>query len=174
MGTLLKEYVESGEDYAKRLVCESSQQPLFKIRVDQIDFVNKFFKITFWDQMGEEIPPSHFCVGGLYSIFEYSPTNLFKQNEICLYIGISENDVYDRVRRFMKGLIGILREDESHSAASRAKESGINFHDIAFKYIPKKDFPEKKTPKRITFDDKYIDEYVVPIVNPKFNKTKRF
>jgi len=159
--TLFGDVYLSNQDYAKKLILAGMNRPTYRIEVDYIDFKTSGIGLSYFCD-GNRVSSGIFTEPGIYVLFEEYPAS-----DNCLYTGRSDNSVENRVRRFMKGLCDCLRHDETHSAGTKARHHGISFKKIHFKFLALKDFPDKHGNN---IDDLYMDEYVAPLVNARFNK----
>ena len=103
-------------------------------------------------------------VPGLYAIY---------QGNDCLYVGFSGTNVWYRLSRFKKELIGMSRPDENHPGAARAREKGYTT-DLLYKvkFIPLDEVITEKF-AHLGLDESHVDEYIAPLLNSKFNKKVR-
>ena len=103
---------------------------------------------------------------GIYAIYH--------GNE-CLYVGFSLSDVRYRLSRWKKELAGKSRWDESHPGAKKARRAGYKITDLfKVKFLPLDEIQDPKFDHlKVQKKQKYIDEYIAPLLKSKFNKKVR-
>jgi len=165
MITLFDDNIQTATEYANQLILKGIKEPVYKIQINSLDFVNRHISFELLDiKKGCKFTSKELYSSGLYAIFENCPT---VYNDACLYVGSTDNSIYDRIRRFLQGATGTLRSDENHSAGTLCKNHGIDFHTFYVKFLPKSKFPISSN-KNI--DDRYIDMYIAPQLQSRFNK----
>lgn len=158
--TLFGDVYLSNQEYAKKLILAGMNQPTYRVEVDYINFKRRGIGLSYFCD-GTRVSSGLFTEPGIYVLYDDYP-----EKDNCLYTGRSDNSVENRVRRFMKGLCDCLRHDETHSGGTKARHHGISFRKIHFKFLPLRDFPDRHV---CNVDDRYMDEYVAPLLNARFN-----
>jgi len=94
----------------------------------------------------------------------------------CLYVGESAYCVSQRIRRFFKELTGCSNPNETHPAATKAKENGYSLesHTFKVKWIPWPSIIEAALKFDVKFDDYFmnnLDSEISYLVKSKYNCT---
>lgn len=169
---LFGETYESAEEYAQRLIRIGLTKPTYKIRIDKIFYhPSRGIEISVLDMSDKKIETG-LNFPGIYSIWNGIPS---KGN--CLYVGGTTHRLNNRVYRFVKELCNVSRlGEESHPAAKKCRLFGYDPHNLYLKVIPKSEFPEIRN-DFISMDEDgieiFIDEYIAPMLNSRFNKKVR-
>lgn len=168
---LFGEQVETSSDYAKRIVTAGYAQHTYRIRIKHVHFFPyKGVEFDLIDDMGIEV--KDMACSGIYAIWEGYPSR-----DNCLYVGGSTADVRYRLYRFVKELFGVSRSDEGHSAGKKCRFQGVDPHNLYVKILHTENFPEMRDPDVVSKNDRrlecFIDEYIAPILNSRFNKKVR-
>lgn len=114
---------------------------------------------------------------GNYSFFSNRPGYYCIYREIgqkleCLYVGKSDSNIQGRIHRWTKGVAGKLRHDESHSAATKARQDGVKITDkILVKIIHMDDVDEiiKEYADDSMIAYEPLDEWIAPLLKSKYN-----
>jgi hypothetical protein len=91
---------------------------------------------------------------------------LYKK-DILIYIGCTESCLYNRITRFIAGVNGTIRHDESHAGAEKYKKFfGQNLNDLFFKFLPIEDSNLVREKTHTVFD---IEHELILDMKPLFN-----
>lgn len=143
--------------YAKKIIAKGMQNPFYKIRAYETDTGVSLF---FLDENNDYVSLNY---AGYYAIYRKINDKLE-----CLYVGKSNHGIYGRINRFIKGLVGKLRHDESHSAATKARENGVTINDELLIKVIDSDSVDS------LIDDAWfhyqpLDEWIAPLLKSKYN-----
>lgn len=144
--------------YAKKIIKEGMKRPFYKIVAYETE---KGVGTLFEDENGNFVNLNY---AGLYSIYRKTDSGLE-----CLYVGKTDHGIYGRVNRWAKGIAGKLRQDESHSAAKKARRDGVTLKDhLLIKTI------ESETIDSLIDDHSdlwfaNLDEWIAPLLKSKYN-----
>jgi hypothetical protein len=153
--------------FAKKIIREGMKNPLYKMESYETD---KGVSLFFMDNNGEYVSLNY---SGIYSIYR-------KVNDKyeCLYVGETDYSIYGRIHRWVKGVAGKLRDDESHSGATKAREDGITLDDELYVkvidsdtvYMIWKNFTSNlDVATTISMSCQSIDEWIAPLLKSKYN-----
>lgn len=152
-------------DVANKIVKQGLKEDFITIKETEkgIQFLVKNF-------FGDKQKVSFFDMPGLYAIYK---------GKKCLYVGMTNHSVYNRVYRFQKELKGKSRDDEGHPGAVKAREDGLTtLNNAKIKFIPMEYVNAiiedvcKKDPLYERYVDFPIDEYIASLVKSKYNTRK--
>jgi hypothetical protein len=105
---------------------------------------------------------------GLYLIYKKSDFNQYE----CIYAGTG--NIRYRIYRFMKELYDMSRDDETHSAAKKARRYGVDKETTLYvRYITQGERDSiivRIFCKHLNLDLKTIDEHIAHIAKARFNK----
>jgi hypothetical protein len=153
-----REYT-SNYEIARKIVTKGYSKPFIRISRHPAYPTTHENILTYYDEDGEKVSLHR---PGLYSIYRK-----IGDGYECLYVGQSNSNIGYRIYRFMKELEGRSRKDESHPGAKKARKRGVKPTDNL--YLKIVDMNE--------IDPQYhhlpLDEYVVPLLSPKFNKKRK-
>ena len=158
---LYGDYIQTAGEYAKVLVLAGMAEPMYKIQVNSLDFQKCHISFQLMKD-GEKFTSQELYSPGLYAIFDLDRTP-----EMCLYVGHTDNSVYHRIRRFLQGATRTLRADETHAAGRLCNRYNVDYHSLGVKFLPKAKFPHSHN--RI-YNERFIDEYIAPLVNAQYNQ----
>jgi hypothetical protein len=146
-------------NYAKRIVSEGMKSDFYELVSSETSLgVSTSYKVKRNRYISLNLVP------GYYTIYREIDNKLE-----CLYVGKTDQNIHQRINRWAKGIAGKLRHDESHSAATKARNDGVRLTDkLYIKYM------DMARVKRIV-DDKNIlseplDEWIAPLLKSKYNE----
>ena len=144
--------------YAKRIVKQGMKNPFYTMTSV---ITEKGVNILLRNSDGELSNLSG-CAG-YYCIYREKNKKLE-----CLYVGKTDSSLQNRIHRWAKGVAGKLREDETHSAATKARHDGVKLSDkIMIKTIEMDDVNRLVDDKWIR--DEPLDEWIAPLLKSKYN-----
>ena len=150
-------------DVAHKIVINSINSPFYTIREEYTNKLNT--QIHIYDDSENRVSLN--MRPGLYSIYTVD-------KELCLYVGQTGYSIHQRIYRFDKETKGKSRHDESHPAATKARQDGIECLDgMKIKFIDTYDIIQsviKLDPNyEYAFGDVELDVYVAKILKSKYN-----
>ena len=150
-------------DVAHKIVINSINSPFYTIKEEYTNKLNT--QIHIYDNKNDRVSLN--MRPGLYSIYTDDESQ-------CLYVGQTGYSIHQRVYRFDKEAKGKSRHDESHPAASKARQDGIESLDgMKIKFIDTYDIIQsvlKLDPNyQYAFGDVELDVYVAKILKSKYN-----
>jgi len=150
-------------DVAHKIVISSISSPFYIIREEYVNGLNTHIHI--YDNKDKRISLS--MRPGLYAIYTIDERE-------CLYVGQTGYSIHQRIYRFDKETKGKSRHDETHPAATKARQDGIECLDgMKIKFMDTYDIIQsviKLDPNyEHAFGDVELDVYVAKILKSKYN-----
>jgi len=152
-------------DIANKIVLAAIKEDFITIK--ETDKGVTFFEKNFF---GTHQQVSFFDTPGLYAIYK---------GKKCLYVGMTNYSVYNRIYRFQKELKGKSRGDENHPAAAKARKDGLKtLHNTKMKFFPMESVNKiisdvcKKDPSYKIYSKFPIDEWIASLLKSKYNTRK--
>lgn len=154
---LFGENVIDGRDYARKIITEASKRN-HNAYVDLLELTSNGVKLKVVDENNEHI---NISIPGFYAIY---------QHEDCLYAGVSELEIWDRVYRFVKEVANKSRFDECHSGGIKARRADREPYNLRVWYLPMSELPKINGIKNFRLRD--VDKYIATNLNALYNSEK--
>lgn len=153
-------------DYARKIVTLGAKLPFYK--VSSLEMPNRGCSMALFLEGFNFFQPrfSEIDVSGIYAIYEKT-----KVSTTCLYVGSTGYSMHQRVYRFVKELRGLSRDDEEHSAATKARRDGVSPEFIYAKLMPRTIFPKVNN---LRVDYKTLDETCAVMLKSRYNVRRTY